>query len=695
MAFIGNVEKLAKWAGLNDPAVRQIMENVRRFPQCMESAEKILQSICMCKGINLADPPVFEVPANLSEEGVFMGHVLRGDARAGEFFLHDSELEGNIGIFGVTGSGKSMMARYLCENWIEQGLSVIIFDQSNEYISLLNRFGPEKLSLVRARQFPIGPFVNNPGSYLSDLANLSRVVSVFRESLFLRDGSHNLLLKTVGDMYRERGVIEGSGDYPVLTEVFNELVSRKFSAQSRHAGYLETLVNRFQWLLQSFPCFNARKPINPGELFKRSLIILMGDMSPEEQDFFINMFIHWLNTVLYGNIVHGIRIVMLLEEAHRTISEEKIKRYDMGEPQIIDELRTCRKYGMSMVIIDQIPSDLPTAVFGNLGMKIVFRLSDKPCINAIEDSMGLDREQRKKIGELPRRRAIVQTSGNPEPFLLEVPELPGSAMPTLDELNERIKLSMEYYDYELEDININLFLFGGKRKDSENGEQEAIGGDMLRVLVRICEAPYELIEERLAILNMDRAQEFRARQDLTKLGLIEKGEVLGSRWAVYIPTAKGVQWAEKAGFTVYRYKGSIAHEVMVKRVKGALENYSKDITVICEGEALGKSGVQPDMIVMVKDREGDTSRRVAVQLSYENKPDYEARRAFELCGIEQIDMVVLVAKNKKSSGSLERAVTRLNQGSLFEDRKHPAVPVRIIDFETCVKPDYDWSWILG
>jgi hypothetical protein len=179
---------------------------------------------------------------------------------------------------------------------------VIILDVADEYGWLIDRFGPEKLAVIRARRFPLGIFVNPAGSCLEPLAWLSRAVGVLRECMFLRDGSCNLLLKIVGGMYRERAIFDGSRDYPTLAEVFRKLVTCKFSVQSRHAGFLETLVNRFQGLLQSFPGMNAKRSLVPEQVCGRSLIVRMADLSPQETDVFTGLFLAWLMAFREGRL---------------------------------------------------------------------------------------------------------------------------------------------------------------------------------------------------------------------------------------------------------------------------------------------------------------------------------------------------------------------------------------------------------
>jgi hypothetical protein len=684
MAFLGRIRELAKIVGLDDPRVQRVVEIAERFPESLETGERCLRAMAREKGISLATPPLFHVPRELPSEGTVLGRVLRGEMPVGEYRYDVSQLAGNVAILGVTGCGKSTLVKHLCEGWIEAGLCVIVFDVGDEYGDLIHRFGPDKLLVIRARNFPLALFANPPGSRLSDVSWLSQVVSVLRETQYLRDGSCNLLLKVVGDMYRERGVFEGSGHYPVATEVFAELISRKFSAQSRHAGYLETLVNRAQALLQSFPNFNARRSPAPAQVMQRSLVVRMADLSPSEHDVFLNLFQVWQDSARVGELRTTTDVVNVVEEAHIAMSRQKMWRFDLGEPLTVRELRTCRKRGLSLVIVDQVPSELPAAVLGNVSTRIVFRLTNSPCLGAIEDSMGLNREQVTELSELPRRRAVVQSASQPKPFLMEVIDVPRGRPASREELEERERISLELLDYEPAEVDVSLFLFGGPRKKSEQEKKEGtLGGDLHKVMARLCERPYELIEERAEALEMDRAREYRARQDLEKLGMIERAGKVGSRWDLYVPTSKGVRWASDLGLPVYRYKGSIEHEVMVRKVRTSMEDFSSGIEVIAAGEALGVSGLQPDLIARVRTPDGDSSRRVAVEICFENKPEYEAERVLRLLAIEQINFVVIVARNKTSANAIGR---RLRQG---------AGGMKVLDFETCVSRGYDWGWLVS
>jgi hypothetical protein len=701
------IEELADLLGRSDPRVRRLVENARRFPDSRDSALRILQAMCSRKGVDLADEHIFGVPDELPETGTELGNVLRGDNPVGPYTYSRTELPGNLGVLGGAGTGKSSIVGLLSESWIVNGLSVVVMDLADEYGWLIKRIPAEKLLVVNARTFPMALFQNPEGSCLSDLAWLSQVVGVLREVMYFRDGSCNLLLKTVGDMYRERGVLEGSRNHPMLSEVFVKLRNSKYSSQSRHAGFLESLVNRFHGLLQSFPGMNAKCSLIPKQVLRSSVIVRMADLSPAEIDIFTSFFILWLMAVLQAEICHETRVVLVLEEVHLHASRMKMRRFDLGEPISVRLLRTGRKSGVSVVAVDQTPSEIHGAVLGNVATRIVMRLTNSQCARAIATSMGLDGAQVEQLVELPRRRAIMQTPSTPKPFLLEIVDIPERTRPTSEEMEAREKESLAILDHEFSGVDITQVLLG-KEKDSEKTKPDInqVRGDTLKVHARICEKPWELIEERAQALGFDRPREFRARKTLVKLGMIALGDKVGAKWQLYVPTAKGTAWAQSRGFPVYRYKSGIGHEMMLRKVREALGRFCSRISFVSEGKGLGVGRVQPDLLARVRGIDGDSSRRVAIQICCTNTAEYEAKRALELCGIEQIDLVAVIVKNKSKARAIEQKVMGMEERvrtigdespgrALTGSRMVRHACLRVVSFENCITPKYNWSWVIG
>jgi len=703
------IEELADLLGMDDPAVRQLVENAKRFPESRESAEAILLAMCDAAGIDLTAEPAFGSPDELPAQGQVLGTVVR-PGRAARAYMHPvSELSGHTGIFGTTGSGKSSLVGHLCEYWMREALGVIILDVADEYGWLTRLFGPDRLLVLSARRFPLALFGQPPGTHVAAMAWLSRVVGALRECWYLRDGSCNLLLKTVGDMYAERGLLTGSEGSLTVTDVFQALVSRKFSAQSRHAGYLETLVNRFQGLALSFPGMNALRGVPPGEVLGRSLLVRMADLSVGEIEVFSTVFVSWLTAFLEGELRAETTAVLVMEEAHLLASRQKMARFDLGEPLAVRTLRTARKFGLAVVVVDQVPSELPAAVLGNTQSRIVFRLTNYPCIRAVAYSMGLDRDQEAALAGLPRRRAVVQAGSLAKPFLMEVVEIPPRERPSPEELDERERESLVLLDHQMPEGDAQPVIVGprpGARPAKENSE---LGGDLHRVLVRICEFPYELITERCEALALERAREFRARQALERLGLVELGDTIGARSQLFVPTSKGREWAERLRLPIHRYKSGIGHESILRRVRQSLGDALPEMRFVSEGEGLGVGSVQPDLVAQVPGTGDGERRTVAIQVACSNKPRYEAAKALELARIPFVDAVVVVARSKAVRDAVVRAVGRLahpgsghdesGQGSEEgADRAEldrvsdegEARKIGVIDIETCLEPGYRW-----
>jgi len=422
-------------------------------------------------------------------------------------------------------------------------------------------------------------------------------------------------------------------------------------------------------------------------------------------------------------------VELVFEEAHLHTSQQKMRRYDLGEPMIVRLLRTGRKFSLSCLVIDQTPSELPPALLGNLASRIVFRLSNYPCVRAISRTMGLSGGQEEELVELARRFAIVQTADTPRPFIIRVVDIAERYRPPEDELLARERESLALLDYEIPAVDVVGVLLGGRKKD-ERLELKPIRGDMLKVLTRICEVPAELIEERSEEIGIERSREGRARENLNKLGTIEMGDKVGSKWHLYVATEKGKRWARSMGLKVAEFKSGVGHEFMVRRVRESLERFFADIEFFSAGESLGIIGVQPDLLAGMRLQGPDTGWRMAIQVSSTNKSAYEVDKAIELAGIPQIDVVVVVAKNKTSRKSIEMRLGERtgSEGLLWRERgerkdaqnktgKGPreehhketrrggriqgdahvrecAKCIKIIDFEMCVSRDYDWSWVI-
>ena len=115
--------------------------------------------------------------------------------------------------------------------------------------------------------------------------------------------------------------------------------------------------------------------------------------------------------------------ITLVEEAHRLLS-----KYEPGDSPnkkrgvdiFADMLAEVRKYGESLIIVDQIPNKMTPEVLKNTNTKIVHKIFATDDKDAIGNMMALNDEQKEFLSYLDVGRAIVITEGWKKPVQVQV-----------------------------------------------------------------------------------------------------------------------------------------------------------------------------------------------------------------------------------------------------------------------------------
>ena len=115
--------------------------------------------------------------------------------------------------------------------------------------------------------------------------------------------------------------------------------------------------------------------------------------------------------------------ITLVEEAHRLLS-----RYEPGDSLnkkrgveiFADMLAEVRKYGESLIIVDQIPNKMTPEVLKNTNTKIVHKIFAKDDKEAIGNTMALNEDQRDFLSYLETGRAVVITEGWKKPVQVKI-----------------------------------------------------------------------------------------------------------------------------------------------------------------------------------------------------------------------------------------------------------------------------------
>jgi hypothetical protein len=336
-------------------------------------------------------------------------------------------------IGGISGSGKTTNVKVIFSGLTEKGISVILMDEQNEAADLVKVLGIDKVSIINPYDLKIPLFQYPPGC--DQRRFYGRVSNIFREAYFVRDRSQNQM-EELKDYLASKG-----NKYPTVLEFFNLIKKWKTDPMSRKRESIETLDNRVRTLVGG--PFDGRECHRLENMTKGSCIFLTGMITDTNfRTFCVNYLMAWWRTFRESN-PHEIRpTVVILEEAHRYFYPKAGDRADLSEPFMIQNVRECRKNGITLILIDQNPHRLPPQVLANISNWFAFCLPDSRDAKAMGYAMGLKSYQMEKLPALKRQQAVVKISGQSQSYLVEIKHFESPEV-SEEELKEYCRISLD------------------------------------------------------------------------------------------------------------------------------------------------------------------------------------------------------------------------------------------------------------
>ena len=369
---------------------------------------------------------VYPIPQDLPREGISLGNATDLYEEAGEVRISEKSLEQHVGVFGCSGSGKSWFVSHIIAQLIHQGFPVTVIDVEGEYGRLLPMFPRERLNWFRHDWIKINLFQPGDGKPESIEPWMGKIGKLLWSNLYLGDGSYEILLGLLWDLYLHRGCLKGSGHWPSLAHLIHRTENLEAKSRTRRQGYQETLLRALKTVMNRLgSSLNVVRSMPLGELRKRSAILDVSELDSQSLELFLCLFLE--------ATAHEAEVprVVVLEEAHVLLNQNRQKREAFGEPPMQEALRRCRKRGTYFILVDQSPGQLPQSTIANLGTKVVFPLMHFRDLETVAASMGLNRDQVKQIHSLPKRVGVVQNQELGTPVLFKVPELDFPEAPPL------------------------------------------------------------------------------------------------------------------------------------------------------------------------------------------------------------------------------------------------------------------------
>ncbi|WP_027725738.1 ATP-binding protein [Tuberibacillus calidus] len=320
----------------------------------------------------------------------------------------------HLGVFGNTGTGKSCTIASILQGIkrrlkdksgrnIEVNPKIIIFDSNNEYERAFptNEF---RVKVVKKDELKL------PHYYLS--------FTEYYKFLGASQGVQAPVLKAVIEKLRQDN---GNTDSFAFADLHDGIVKHIETMTNNNAynfnqwfGWNATLINRIDRIVEDeriFPLIETdQNTVEEILTCEEEIIIIQADFDKDEFDIVMFLFSKLLYKWSLNNRVSSSRknILVLFEEAHRYINEEENADYKLGNYYIERLAREGRKFGISLIISSQRPSELSKTVLSQCNSYIVHRITNKNDLEFINKLLSKSNTNLLKlIPGLERQYAVV------------------------------------------------------------------------------------------------------------------------------------------------------------------------------------------------------------------------------------------------------------------------------------------------
>jgi hypothetical protein len=354
-----------------------------------------------------------------------LGTIIYPDKPYSAFGLRNDEFCKHIMITGMTSTGKTTAAIQILRELKRNGKNFMVFDWQREYKKVRKLEELKDLRVLRVEKdgFKFNPLIPPKGTEVREWT--AKLVDVINHAYLGSYGTEYILRNIITKAYEHTKTMESPGEYPTFRLV-REYLKKNFF-KGRMEWWNQTAIRILDNLTYEGglgPVLNTERKTNLKELLKEDLIIELDALSNDDKKFLTEALLLWIYEFRKNQgETSEFRHAIIIEEAHNILSKKKEKT-EGGETIMESTLRMIRKFGESIIVIDQEPSKLSESMKANTNTKITFTLGNGKDIFDIAISMELTKEERKYLDMLKVGHAIIKVKGRIEkPVMIRFPKL--------------------------------------------------------------------------------------------------------------------------------------------------------------------------------------------------------------------------------------------------------------------------------
>lgn len=394
-----------------------------------------------------------EPPHKNDSNGEFLlGTILYNKEKVGTLYLRQKDFLKQVGIFAITGEGKTNLAYLLALQLLKTKTPFMVIDWKRSWRNLLS-LADENPDLKNARVFTIGrsalPFLWNvfrapPGTDKNFW--VGTIAEALERSHLSGPGVAYYFNKIYSKVYK--GIPDDF--YPNFFDGLREI--QKIRVVGREQYWKQTALRIFQsfTLGRAAKVFNARSPIKLEELLEGSVILELDlEMPKPLRVFFSEMILRWIHLYrLSQGETDKLKHVLFLEEVHNLFTEAGLQ----GKSNSLENLyREIRGFGQGLVSITQHPSLLPIELLGNCHTQIFLGLQHADDVESARKSLFLEHDEGWYLNALDVGECIVKVKNRIEPCLVKTPLVPVKKGLVTDEWLRMFHLGSLFWEHSWRD----------------------------------------------------------------------------------------------------------------------------------------------------------------------------------------------------------------------------------------------------
>jgi hypothetical protein len=569
-------------------------------------AEKLLKKDALSKQKILLEPPAL----NNSSGSFVLGDIFYNDKKLHPLYLRPEDFIKQVGIFSVTGEGKTNLAHLLALQLLRSKTPFMVIDWKRSWRNLLS-LKDKYPELKEVQVYTIGrdvlpflwnPFRQPPGSDRE--LWISTVSEVLEKSHLSGPGVAYYCNRIYSRLLK--GL---NGDfYPNFFDGLKELENIK--AYERELRWKQTALRIFNSFIlgNASKAFNARNPIKLEKLFDKPVILELDlEMPKPLRVFFSEMILRWIHLYrLSQGETENLRSVLFLEEAHNLFTETGMYKQVNSLENIYREIRA---FGQGIVSITQHPSMLPIYLLGNCHTQIYLGLQHADDIKTARKALFLKYDEESYPNILQVGECIVKIKNRVDPCLVKIPLVPVKKGEITDNW---LKVNTPGYLPPLHDGNKSHkagYLPVHKYKAQKTGKHpENNTASHYKLLFDIFIHPLSSVTQRYKRLKLNPKYGNKYKNLLIAQGCIQSKKIItGKGWiTLFELTQKGKAVLRDSGYDFKDTREGVVHKFWKHKIS---EYYRKmNLEVLVEENINGR----PDIIVINQDK------KVAVEIETGN-----------------------------------------------------------------------------